>query len=72
LGFESSVASAPGVVLRPLKETGADLKLQFCAVHRDSVHKTGQPAHRFIAVLREVVAKATIRNGEITPDGGRL
>jgi DNA-binding transcriptional LysR family regulator len=72
LGFESSVASAPGVVLRPLKETGADLKLQFCAVHRDSVHKTGQPAHRFIAVLREVVAKATIRNGEIAPDGGRL
>jgi DNA-binding transcriptional LysR family regulator len=60
LGFESSVASAPGVVLRPLKETGADLKLQFCAAHRDSVHKTGQPAHRFIAVLREAVAKATI------------
>ena len=72
LGFESSVASAPGVVLRPLKETGDDLKLQFCAVHRASVHKTDQPAHRFIAVLREVVAKATFRNGEIAPDGGRL
>jgi DNA-binding transcriptional LysR family regulator len=72
LGFESSVASAPGVLLRPIKETGADLKLQFCAVHRDSVHKTGQPGHRFIAVLREVVAKTTFRNGEVAPDGGRL
>jgi DNA-binding transcriptional LysR family regulator len=58
LGFESSVASAPGVVLRPLKETGDDLKLHFCAVHRASGHQTNQPVHRFIAVLREVVAKA--------------
>jgi DNA-binding transcriptional LysR family regulator len=60
LGFESSVASAPGVLLRPLKDTGSDLTLHFCAVHRDSGHKTGQPVHRFIAVLREAVAKATI------------
>jgi DNA-binding transcriptional LysR family regulator len=61
LGFESSVASAPGVVLRPLKDTGSDLKLHFCAVHRDSGHNAVQPAQRFIAVLREVVAAETAK-----------
>jgi len=60
LGFESSVASATGVVLRPLKDRGDDLKLQFCAVHRDSNHENGQPVHRFIAVLREVMANAAV------------
>ena len=56
LGFENMAGTTPGVVLRPLKDKGPDLKLHFCAVHRDSGHKSAQPVHRFLGVLREVIA----------------
>lgn len=57
LGFESAVSAAPDVVLRPLKDRGPDLKLDFCAVYPDHGRKAVQPAHRFITVLRETVAQ---------------
>ena len=49
------------MVLRPIKDTGSDLKPHFCAVHRDS----DQPVRRFIAVLGEVVAADTVKNNFI-------
>jgi len=53
--FESAMSNAPGVVVRPLTEAGADLELDFRAVYRDS-DQVARIARRFIAVLREVVA----------------
>jgi len=56
LGFETSVASAPGVVLRPLPDQGPDLELQFCAVYSNT-SQTGIPAVKhYLTVLREVMA----------------
>ena len=56
LGFESSVASAPGVVLRPLRDRGPDLEFHFSAVYRDT-SQTGSPAVKhYLNVLREVLA----------------
>jgi len=55
LGFESIASGAPGVVLRPLKETGADLTLKFCAVFRHYASKTSRPVDHFLTTLHEVI-----------------
>ena len=55
LGFESSVASAPGLVLRPLSDQGPHLELKFSAVYRDT--EAGPLRQKFLGVLSEVMAK---------------
>jgi DNA-binding transcriptional LysR family regulator len=56
MGFEPNLPGASGVVLRPLKDRGNDLRLEFCAIYPTYGRDPNRLAESFWLTLREVAS----------------